>query len=76
MASDDSSELRLSTDDSKANARKIVAVPSAIGAKQLNKYVYLKDPSFMEPSPITLSYLTLPHFTSPYITLAFLSLLL
>jgi hypothetical protein len=39
IASDDSSQLRLSTDDSKVNARRIAGVNGHTNPKQWNKYV-------------------------------------
>jgi hypothetical protein len=41
IASDDSSELRLSTDDTKVNARRIARVPGHTNPKQWNKYVLI-----------------------------------
>ena len=55
IASDDSSELRISTDDTKANAKKIAGVRGHTNPKQFNKYVIPSIISLLDCLSLNLS---------------------
>lgn len=64
IASDDSSELRISTDDTKANAKKIAGVRGHTNPKQFNKYVISSIMSLLDCLSLNLSTLLYAIFVS------------